>query len=310
MSFVHLHGHSTFSFLEAIGKPNKILTKAKELEMPAIAITDYNGMYCAVKFYQTAKEEWIKPIIWVELWFVLDINSTNPNMIWNIVIIAQNQIWYESLMRLVWFANKEGIQNKPKTDLNQIKINKDGIILICGGTQSWINKMLTSWEKEEKINEILNMLIDIVGKENLFLEITAQDEKILPEVKKINNLILNLSEKNWLSITIANNYHYISKSDKEAREVALAIKDGKKIYDENRRKPKWDFHIMSRNEIEETMEKNWYSEKEVQSWIEKNLEIAEKINTEIELNQALFPNYESPEDIKELYEEYKDKLVI
>jgi DNA polymerase-3 subunit alpha len=49
--------------LEAIGKPNKILARAKELEMSAIAITDYNGMYGAIKFYQTAKDEGIKPII-------------------------------------------------------------------------------------------------------------------------------------------------------------------------------------------------------------------------------------------------------
>jgi len=61
--FTHLHGHSTFSFLEAIGKPNKILARAKELEMNAIAITDYNGMYGIIKFYQTAKDERIKPII-------------------------------------------------------------------------------------------------------------------------------------------------------------------------------------------------------------------------------------------------------
>ena len=63
MSFIHLHGHSTFSFLEAIGKPAAIVNKAKELEMNAIAITDYNGMYGMVKFYQTAKDAGIKPII-------------------------------------------------------------------------------------------------------------------------------------------------------------------------------------------------------------------------------------------------------
>ena len=128
--------------------------------------------------------------------------------------------------------------------------------------------------------------------------------------KKINSLILSLSKSNWLDYTIANNYHYVTKWEKEAREVALAIKDGKKIYDESRRKPKWDFHIMSRSEIEETMKKNWYSDELVQISIENNLKIADRILTEIDLNQALFPNYESPEDIKELYERYKDHLVI
>lgn len=55
--YIHLHGHSSFSFLEAIGKPNKILARAKELGMTSIAITDYNGLYGAIKLLQYAKDE-------------------------------------------------------------------------------------------------------------------------------------------------------------------------------------------------------------------------------------------------------------
>lgn len=65
--FTHLHGHSTFSFLEAIGRIPKIIARAKELEMNAIAITDYNGMYSCIRFYQAAIAEGIKPIIGIEL---------------------------------------------------------------------------------------------------------------------------------------------------------------------------------------------------------------------------------------------------
>jgi DNA polymerase III alpha subunit len=61
--FTHVHGHSTFSFLEAIGKPTAIVAKAKELGMNAIAITDYNGMFGAIKLFQAAKNAGIKPII-------------------------------------------------------------------------------------------------------------------------------------------------------------------------------------------------------------------------------------------------------
>lgn len=90
--FTHLHGHSSFSFLEAIGRPPKIIAKAKELGMNAIAITDYNGMYGCIRFYQAAKAEDIKPIIGVELGFVLDINSVIPtNQIGNIVLLAENK---------------------------------------------------------------------------------------------------------------------------------------------------------------------------------------------------------------------------
>jgi DNA polymerase III subunit alpha len=121
--FTHLHGHSTFSFLEAIGKPAAIVNKAKELGMNAIAITDYNGMYGMVKFYQLAKESGIKPIIGVEVGFVMDINSqVQEQQIGNIVLIAKNKEGYQALMQLTSYANKEGIKGKPKIDLQALRL--------------------------------------------------------------------------------------------------------------------------------------------------------------------------------------------
>ncbi len=54
--YIPLHWHSTYSFLEALGSPQKIVEKAKEFWLPAIAITDYNGAYCFPPFYLAAKE--------------------------------------------------------------------------------------------------------------------------------------------------------------------------------------------------------------------------------------------------------------
>ena len=89
--------------------------------MDAIAITDYNGMYGMVRFYQIAKELGIKPIIGVELGFVMDINSQIAEQhIGNIVIIAKTKEGYQSLMELTSFANKEGNKGKPKLDLKAL----------------------------------------------------------------------------------------------------------------------------------------------------------------------------------------------
>ncbi|MEI6117739.1 MAG: PHP domain-containing protein [bacterium] len=90
--------------------------------MSAIAITDYNGMYGMVKFYQIAKDEGIKPIIGVEIGFVMDINShIQEQQIGNIVIIAKSKEGYQSLMELTSFANKEGNKGKPKIDLQALR---------------------------------------------------------------------------------------------------------------------------------------------------------------------------------------------
>lgn len=311
MSFTHLHGHSTFSFLEAIGKPAAIVNKAKELWMDAIAITDYNGMYGMVKFYQLAKEAGIKPIIGVELGFVMDINSQiSEQQIGNIVIIAKSKEGYQSLMELTSFANKEGIKGKPKIDLQALKAFWREIICLFWWTNSWIGKMIALDEKESKIIEIIHFIQDIIGKENVYLEIIAQDYNETIESKKANELLLALAEKEQIACVVNNNYFYPSQWDKQAWEVALAIKDGLKIYDESRRKPKGQFHIMTEEEIRTILENNGMDKKTIDHIIKTNNTIADSIETAIDLNQALFPNYETPEDVKELYEKHKDTLIV
>ncbi len=311
MSFVHLHGHSTFSFLEAIGKPAAIVNKAKELWMDSIAITDYNGMYGMVKFYQLAKDAGIKPIMWVETWFVIDIESQiAEQQIGNIVLLAKNKEGYHSLMELTSFANKEGIKGKPKIDLQALKKFWREIICLFWWANSRIGKMIALDEKESKIIEIIRLIQETIGKENVYLEIIAQDYNETNEAKKANELLQEISKKENIKCVVSNNYFYPAAEDKQAREVALAIKDGMKIYDENRRKPKGQFHIMSEDEIRGILSTNGYDAVMIDTLIENNLAIAESITTDIDLNQALFPNYETPEDVKELYEKHKDQLII
>ncbi len=311
MSFTHLHGHSTFSFLEAIGKPATIINKAKELWMNAIAITDYSGMYGMVKFYQAAKDTGIKPIIGVELGFVMDINSNIPEQqIGNIVILAKNKEGYQNLMELTSFANKEGSKGKPKIDLQALKTFWKEIICLFGGANSWIGKMIALDEKESKMIEIIHLIQESIGKENVYIEIIAQDYKETEESKKANEVLLALADKEHIQCVVNNNYFYPTQQEKEAREVALAIKDGLKIYDETRRKPKGQFHIMNEDEIRKILENNGFEKNMIEKMIATNNSIADSIMTDIELNQALFPNYETPEDIREIYEEHKDQLVI
>lgn len=170
--------------------------------------------------------------------------------------------------------------------------------------------MIALDEKESKMIEIIHLMQDIIGKENVYLEIIAQDYSETTESKKVNEFLLALGEKENINCIVDNNYFYPASTDKQAREVALAIKDGLKIYDEGRRKPKGQFHIMSEKEIRTILETNGFEKKTINQLIENNENIADQIDIEIDINQALFPNYETPDDVKTLYEKYKDDLVV
>src|SRR5258708_9508755 len=60
--FVHLHCHRHYSFLRGVNPPEEIIAAAVKLKMSAVALTDTNGMYAAVPFYQAAGAAGVKPI--------------------------------------------------------------------------------------------------------------------------------------------------------------------------------------------------------------------------------------------------------
>jgi len=310
MDFTHLHWHSTFSFLEAIGTPKDIIQKASKLGFKNIALTDLNGMYGAISFYDKARENNINPIIGTELGFVLDINWYNKiEDIWNICLIAKDAEWYSNLMKIVSHANQEWISGKPKCDIEMLGKYNKWLVIFMGWEFSWIWKMVFRSEADEKIIEIINMIQDKIWKENVFLEIIAQNESENEYLKKINNKIIELSDKLWIKCIVNNVYHYINDTDKEAWEMALAIKDGNKMYENHRRKPKWEYHLMVGQEIWDIMKNNWYDENQINTWMNNNNEIAEKIKIEISMGQTLFPNYDTPPHIQEIYEKIKNDLI-
>lgn len=187
MEFTHLHWHSTYSFLEAIWTPKKIVAKAKEMWFTSIWLTDYFSMYWAIQLYESARDNEINPIIWTELWFVLDLNWFNKvEDIWNICLLAKNTEWYQNLMKIVSVANLDWVSWKPKIDLATLKNFWKEIIVFMWWNESWIWKMISKSESKDKINEIIRMIQWYVWFENVYLEVLAQDENLIDNLKKIN----------------------------------------------------------------------------------------------------------------------------
>ncbi len=248
---------------------------------------------------------WVKAIFWTEVWFVMDLNaSLTWKSIWNICLLAESDQWYHHMMELVAFSNQKWLSWwTSKLDINILKEKSDWIVIFSWWENSWIAKLLNSWESEPKIEEIFWMLKSIFW-DRCFLEMCAQDESISPIIKKCNEFVYNLSKKTGTKLIVNNDYRYLYENDKESWEIALSIKDWTKMYDSERRKPEWKYHIMTEWEIKEICIKNWYSETEVNEWIQNNYDLAQNLNATILLNQKLFPKYKTPNDIQKYYDKY------
>ena len=111
-SFVHLHVHSHYSLLDGMAKIGELVNRAKELGMPALALTDHGNMYGAIEFYEKARGAGIKPIIGCEIY--LTDNHKEKNQVKDgekyrhLVLLARNQTGYCNLLKIVTIGHLEG----------------------------------------------------------------------------------------------------------------------------------------------------------------------------------------------------------
>ncbi len=112
-SFVHLHNHTEYSLLDGAGRIKKMVTRAKELGMPAVAITDHGVMYGVIDFYKEAVKQGIKPIIGCEVYQAqrtrFDREPRRDEAPFHLVLLAETQEGYENLSRLVSLGFLEGL---------------------------------------------------------------------------------------------------------------------------------------------------------------------------------------------------------
>ena len=134
MSFVHLHVHTEYSLLDGACKIKNLVKAAKELSQPAIAITDHGCMYGVIDFYKAAKKEGIKPIIGCEVYVaprkytdkVAELDRENRHM----VLLCENNVGYQNLIKLVSMAWIDGFYGKPRVDEELLEKYHEGIIAL------------------------------------------------------------------------------------------------------------------------------------------------------------------------------------
>src|SRR3990167_5226272 len=122
MSILHLHNHTEFSLLDGMARVEESIQRAKELGMPALAITDHGALYGAFKFYLKAKEYGIKPIIGVEAYKAKNSRfDKQPNIDRDqnhLLLLVKNLTGYKNLTKMVTLAHLEGYYYKPRIDFD------------------------------------------------------------------------------------------------------------------------------------------------------------------------------------------------
>ncbi|WLF69238.1 DNA polymerase III subunit alpha [Clostridium septicum] len=293
-NFTHLHLHSEYSLLDSSGKIKKIISKAKELGMDSIAITDHGVMYGCVAFYKEAREQGIKPILGCEVYVAaksMDIKiNDKENSTHHLVLLVKNEKGYENLMEIVSEASIRGFYYKPRVDHEFLRNHSEGLIALSaclgGEVQSWHLK-----DNYEKAKEVALLYKDIF-KEGFYLEIQNHG---MEEQKKVMEENIRLAKELDIPLVATNDVHYINKEDSEAHDILMCIQTGKTVDDPNRRKyPSNQFYLKSKEEM-------WDMFSHVKEALENTTKIAEECNFDYEFHVSKLPKFPVPED-REPYE--------
>ncbi|MBL9202181.1 MAG: DNA polymerase III subunit alpha, partial [Opitutaceae bacterium] len=253
-NFVHLHVHSDYSLLDGCCRIDRLMDRAAELGMSAMALTDHGNLYGAIEFYQQAKAKGIKPLIGCELYLVetsrLEKKGRTDDegkSIFHLGLLAKNLTGYQNLLKLVSDAHLKGFYYKPRTDIETLAKHANGLIGFTGCLASLVPQRLLAGNYEEA-RKACARFVEIFGKENYFVEI--QDHGI-PEQKQVIPGLLKLAEEFGLNVICSNDVHYVRSTDAGPHDAMLCIQTGAKLDEEKRmRFSGQEFYLKSREQME------------------------------------------------------------
>ena len=290
MSFVHLHTHTEYSLLDGSNKIKEYVARVKELGMNAAAITDHGVMYGVIDFYKTALAQGIKPIIGCEVYVApnsrFDREQTGgEDRYYHLILLAENDIGYHNLMKIVSAGFTDGFYYKPRVDFEILSKYHEGLIAcsacLAGEVPRYIQKGLYDEAKKIAIR-----YRDCFGADNYFLEL--QDHGI-PEQGTVNQALIRMSKETGIGLVATNDAHYTYAEDATAHDVLLCIQTGKKVQDEDRmRYEGGQYYVKSEEEM-----KTLFSY--AIDAVENTQKIADRCNVTIEFGKYKLPHFEVPE---------------
>ncbi|HMG90677.1 MAG TPA: DNA polymerase III subunit alpha [Chryseolinea sp.] len=225
--FVHLHAHSQYSVLQATPDVKSFVSKAKALNMPAVALTDLGNMYGAFKFVREAINHEIKPIVGCELYVAderlkLKFTKDNPDKRFNQILIAKNKSGYHNLAKLSSLGFTEGLYGiHPRVDKALIKEYHNDLIAFTGSLASEIPYLILN-VGEKQAEEAFKWWLELF-KGDFYIELNRHG---IPEEDRVNETLLRFAEKYSVKYFAANEAFYTDKGQANAHDVLLCIKEG------------------------------------------------------------------------------------
>ncbi len=297
--FSHLHLHSQFSVLQATANVKNIVQKAKEYDMPAVALTDLGNMYGAFKFVREALANDIKPILGCEYFVAekrlkLKFTKDDPDKRFNQVLLAKNKEGYLNLAKLSSYGYTEGLYGLyPRIDKELIAQYSENVIALSGGLSGEIPNLILN-VGEHQAEDAIKWWVKTFG-EDFYIELLRHG---LEENNRVNEVLLRFAEKYDVKVIASNDVYYLDKSDADPHDILLCVKENELQSTPIGRGrgfrygfPNQEYYFKTQEEMKELF-------KDIPEAIENINEVVNKVEA-FELDRdVLLPAFDIPEGFK------------
>jgi DNA polymerase III subunit alpha len=290
-SFVHLHLHTEYSLLDGAVRIPELMAKAKELGMPAVAMTDHGNLFGAIEFYQEANSAGIKPIIGCEAYLSpgpmserKDVPGRKRNS--HLTLLAKDNDGYANLVKLITKAHLDGMYSKPRIDKEALAEYSKGLICLSGCINGEVNEYLLS-DREDEARKSIGEFRDIFGADDFYLEM--HNHGMAAQQKSIAAM-QGFAKEFGLKTVAANDVHFLNKEDHEAHDIMICIGTGANVHDEKRMHYSEEVYFKTAEQM-----RGLFSGME--EACDNTLEIAEKCHIKLKLDPASiekYPQFEPP----------------
>jgi DNA polymerase-3 subunit alpha len=287
--FVHLHNHSDYSLLDGANPISRMVARAAELRMPALALTDHGALFGAVEFYQEARKAGVKPIVGMEAYVTRGKRGDRTKETsHHLVLLARDEEGFHNLMKLSSLAFLEGFYYKPRVDHEALARYAPGLLALSACPKGEVATDLIEGD-EERAYRTAMAYREMFGAENYFLEIQNHGLEI---EAKIRARMEGLARRTGLPLVATNDCHYLRHEDAEAHDVLLCIQTGKNLTDPNRLRYETDQVYFKSSEEMKTL---FPDHPEA---IRNTLAVAERCNLQLSFGRPLLPAFPLPPGVE------------
>ena len=299
--FIHLRVHTAYSLSEGAIKISDLISRLKEMNMPAVAMTDTGNMFGGKALSTYAAADGIKPILGCQFFLK---NPDSDDLLKSkgkalerdkFVLLVQNEQGYKNIMKLMkrFYLDNTANGDEPQLLYSDLEEFHDGLIALTAGFEGPVGRLLLENRKDEAIKTL--QFLQNIFKDRLYIELSRIG---LPQEKQTEQTFIELAYQFNIPLVATNEAFFLNTDMYEAHDALICIAAGEIISNENRKKYSLNNRLKTESEMLELFA-------DIPEALENTVNIAKRCNYLSEKVQPLLPVFECPDGLSQ--DEYIDK---